>query len=210
MANIDSKYTVSGISLNDNALITDGNFDPSGVGYEAPVGSLFVRTDTGALYQKTGVADVDWTVFGTTSAVKQHLYRHNGAVTQTFTTTPVTVLFGTNIRNDGIYSYNAGVVTVTQAGWYDIAYSVSANNNNNNETVTQAQFLRNGTALEGTLAYMVQRNTTNGRTTCTVQAKVNLSANDTIAVSLVRISGTGAPVTIANACRLLINQIDGP
>jgi hypothetical protein len=211
MANIDNAYTVSRLSLNDNALIVDGNFDPStGAGYEAPVGSLFIRTDVVGLYQKTGATDTDWTLSSNSSVAKKHLYRHNGAVTQTFTTTPVNVLVGTDIRTDNTYSYNNGVITFNAAGWYDIGYGVSINNNNNNETVSSAQFFLNGSALTGTLSYLYSRNSTNGRSSTSATVKINVATNDTLSVSLVRVSGTGAPVTIANACRLVIQQIDGP
>jgi hypothetical protein len=211
MANIDNAYTVSRLSLNDNALIVDGNFDPStGAGYEAPVGSLFIRTDNASVYQKTGATDTDWTLSSNSSVAKKQLFRHNGAVTQTFTTTPVNVLFDTNVRMDTVFTYNNGVVTFTEAGWYDIASDVSINNNNNNETVAQMQFLLNGSAVAGTLSYLNSRNTSNGRATTTSHGKINVAANNTLSVSLVRATGNGAPTTVANACRLIIQQIDGP
>jgi len=49
-----------GILLNDLAGILSGTLDPSVTGQEAPVGTLFLRTD-GRNYRKTGGLDTDWT-----------------------------------------------------------------------------------------------------------------------------------------------------
>lgn len=60
MANIDDAFTIDKLSLDDNLLITSGISDPTiGIGYEAPIGSLYARTN-GILYQKIDTADVDW------------------------------------------------------------------------------------------------------------------------------------------------------
>ena len=60
MANIDDAFTIDKLSLDDNLLITSGTNDPTiGIGYEAPMGSLFLKTD-GTIYQKVNTADVDW------------------------------------------------------------------------------------------------------------------------------------------------------
>ena len=61
MANIDDGFEVEILSLNDNTLITSGNIDPSSVGYEAPIGSLYI-TDAAVTYHKTGAGDTDWTI----------------------------------------------------------------------------------------------------------------------------------------------------
>ena len=62
MANIDEAFEIELLSLNNNALLVSAAADPTiGVGYEAPLGSLYLRT-TGALYIKTTTADVGWTM----------------------------------------------------------------------------------------------------------------------------------------------------
>lgn len=49
----------------DQALLMAGAVDPSaGAGVEADEGSLYLRTDTPALYLKDGAADTDWTEVG--------------------------------------------------------------------------------------------------------------------------------------------------
>ena len=61
MANITDAFTVDVLSLDDITLLASGSADPSiTVGYDAPMGSLFLRTN-GSLYRKTGLALVDWT-----------------------------------------------------------------------------------------------------------------------------------------------------
>lgn len=65
MANIDDAFTINKLSLDDNLLIVSGTVDPTiDSGYEAPVGSLYVRT-TGETYQKNNINDVDWVKLST-------------------------------------------------------------------------------------------------------------------------------------------------
>ena len=65
MADIDKAFNVGsrGLSLNDNVGVFEGTADPSATGEAAPLGSLYVRTGTPELYQKTGATDTDWTKF---------------------------------------------------------------------------------------------------------------------------------------------------
>jgi hypothetical protein len=49
-----------GILLNDLAGVLSGTFNPITSGQEAPLGTLFLRTD-GRNYRKTGGLDTDWT-----------------------------------------------------------------------------------------------------------------------------------------------------
>ena len=36
--------------------------DPTTIGFDAPIGSLYLRTGVGTLYVKTGVAFTNWTI----------------------------------------------------------------------------------------------------------------------------------------------------
>lgn len=66
MANIDDAFRVEKLSLDDGVLITQGSADPTtGPGYEAPVGSLYLRTN-GTLYKKVNTANVDWAALSST------------------------------------------------------------------------------------------------------------------------------------------------
>jgi hypothetical protein len=59
---IDSAFRVEALSLDDQTYIVYGIDDPSVTGFEAPVGTLYIRL-TGSTYQKTGVTNLDWTLF---------------------------------------------------------------------------------------------------------------------------------------------------
>lgn len=76
MGNIDDAFTVDLLSLNDEILIVSGTADPStGGGYEAPMGSLFLRS-TGDVYRKANTADVDWASLGS-AGVSDHVLLSN-------------------------------------------------------------------------------------------------------------------------------------
>lgn len=65
MSNIDFGFRIDTLSLNDNVLITERNIDPSiNPGYEAPIGSLLINPDTGLLYRKYDVNDINWVMLG--------------------------------------------------------------------------------------------------------------------------------------------------
>ena len=60
MANIDTAFTLrNGVSLDDDVGIFHGSVDPSSSGYEAPIGSLYLR-ESGELYIKTDSGDTAW------------------------------------------------------------------------------------------------------------------------------------------------------
>lgn len=72
--NLNHAFTVdeNGFAISD----TDGNVianlfastdDPTVVGFNAPIGSLYLRTGVGTLYVKTGVGFTQWTVSSTPS-----------------------------------------------------------------------------------------------------------------------------------------------
>lgn len=59
MANIDRGFQVDVLSVGETALVTSGNDNPSIIGYEAPIGSLYLSS-TGNVFVKNGNGDVDW------------------------------------------------------------------------------------------------------------------------------------------------------
>ncbi len=65
MANIDDAFRIEKLSLNDNIIIVEGAIDPSTVGYEAPIGSLYFVSSSseGDVFHKIGVLDTNWTKF---------------------------------------------------------------------------------------------------------------------------------------------------
>ena len=60
MANIDDGFTVPSISFDDEVGIFYGDDNPAIVGFEAPLGSLYIRKSVGTLFQKTGVDNNAW------------------------------------------------------------------------------------------------------------------------------------------------------
>lgn len=146
---------------------------------------------------------------GSSAITKSHLSRHNGTVTQTFSGTPVTLNFGVSLRNDPTYVHNVVVggseITVTVAGWYKISFDASADNTTNTRRSSHAEMEINNVPVAGTRAHGYHRNVTVGETTFTCTTKQQLNAGDIIRV---RILGQGSLVTIANSCRLNIEQID--
>lgn len=109
MANIDDAYTIDKLSFDDNLLVTSGANDPSiGIGYEAPVGSLYIRTN-GSLYQKNNSADVDWILIGSGNSTDELVKISSNDTTAGF--------------------LNGKLLTGT-------SLSIVENNDGNNETVT--------------------------------------------------------------------------
>lgn len=64
MANIDNLFRIDdGISLNDEIGIFQGSLDPSISGFEAPIGSFYIRNN-GTTYSKTSAPDTGWSLYG--------------------------------------------------------------------------------------------------------------------------------------------------
>ncbi len=56
---VDRFFEVPGLVVNDKAAVFSGDDDPAIPGLNAPIGSLYMRTD-GRHYRKTGGLDNDW------------------------------------------------------------------------------------------------------------------------------------------------------
>ena len=138
---------------------------------------------------------------------KAAMLRHNGGVTQVLTTTFVTALFDTSVREDSIFSYAAGVVTVNRTGWFEVQAEIGADSTGPRSSL-EAQILQNGTPIVGTFGYGYHRNTTSGQNTASATFLLNITSGDTVEIEIREIAG--AVVTLANACRLIIKEIDSP
>lgn len=204
MAHIDKAFRVSTLSLSDATLITQGTIDPSGVGFEAPEGSLFLRSSgtNSGVYVKTGPLDTNWMLLTTTTSVI--LSRHNGNVSQTFSTTLTTLLFGTNVRTDSNYTYNSGVITINNTGNYLINFDASFASTTNNVTASQTGIYKNNVIVPGSLTYSNHSASSDGVFTVSSSIMVPASSGDTIKVVSSRFSGSGSLVTQVNGCRLNI------
>ena len=135
------------------------------------------------------------------------LSRHNGAVTQTFSTTPTILLFDTNIRSDANYSYTAGVITINTSGTFEISFDVSYACTTNNITSCNTSLYVNGVTVAGTIAFSNHASSTSGQSTTTMTTTIPLVQTDTISIIGVKINGLGSLITLANGCRLNIRRI---
>jgi len=146
---------------------------------------------------------------------KQHLSRHNGGVTQTFTTTPTTINFGTSIRQDAAFTHNivggGSEITINEDGWYEITYDVSLDSPvGGSRTTSQTELQSNGTLVAGSRSWGYHRTGSNAEDSLSATLKLNLTSGDVVRVQSVRIAGTDALVTLADGCRLNIQSIDAP
>lgn len=94
--------------------IYSGAFDPTVAGQAAAIASLFLRTDTGQLYTKTGVGDTAWTLAGSGSggALAAFTYTCTGAEGDSFT---ITIPGGPIATDDYIVQVTPGGVTALYA-----------------------------------------------------------------------------------------------
>ena len=134
------------------------------------------------------------------------LHRHNGAVTQTFSTL-TTLLFGTSVRTDANYTYLNGDITVAAAGWYEITVDAAYTGTTNNRTISETVTRVNGVTVPGSYAYGYHRTIAEGLQTTTSTTRVLLAANDVITIAGRVFAGGGSIQTIAGACRLNIKNV---
>jgi len=106
MANIDGAFSTEILALDDTVLLTQGSADPTiGAGYEAPVGSLYLRTN-GSVYRKVDTADVDWKIMDSVNAGSSVIIEDEGV---TVTGGPFTNL---NFIGEGVTAVDGGTGTV--------------------------------------------------------------------------------------------------
>jgi hypothetical protein len=134
----------------------------------------------------------------------QVFFRHNGPVTQTISTAFSSLLFETSVENSTDVSYALGTITVESSGAYTISYQISTNATTAARTGTECKIQVDGTDVDGSLVYVYNRNTTDGRASSSATVRVQLNAGQTV---VVQGRGTFTPVvTLPNACRLLITK----
>lgn len=78
---VERAFETDSILLRDRAGLVTFDIDPLTVGFNAPIGSLGMRTD-GIHYRKTGALDTDWTQTDTGGGAGNHylqFFLRNGA-----------------------------------------------------------------------------------------------------------------------------------
>ena len=197
---------VVGALNNYSATTTPTTANDNSQGYS--IGSHWVDTTTDTAYvcvdSSTGAS-----VWVTISppAGDQVLSRHNGAVSQTFSTTPTSLLFGTNVRMDGDYTYNAGVVTFTAAGTYQVSFDASYATTVSQLTSCVTSLYKNAAEVAGSITFSNHNSSSNGVQTASGSIVATFAINDTLEVVGVRNSGSGSLVTQAGGCRLNIIRL---
>jgi len=143
---------------------------------------------------------------------REGFFAHNGAITQTFTNTLITVLFPTVVRSDAAYTYASGAVTINAAGWYFIDYQFSADNTGGTRASAETGITINSLTVfqPGSLGYSYHRNTASGKASFSGRILVQLAVNDVVRVLTHRIGGGSTLTTLADACRLTIISTGAP
>lgn len=135
------------------------------------------------------------------------LYRHNGSVTQTISSTYSVILFGTSVRSDTDYSYSSGVITFQRAGWYKVIYEVSIGSNNSIRTGSQVTAFVDSSIYAGSESWGYHRNATNSQNTVSGTFLLQTSIGTTLDIRAKYLNGTTL-VTLENGSRLCIERME--
>jgi hypothetical protein len=139
MTNIADAFRVDKLSLGDNVLMVSGSIDPSSIGYEAPIGSIYINSITGDVYHKFGSIDANWGLLSasTSSAITRKLITSDYSVQITDSyigiqhTANITITLPTGIPNKVVYIKDemgrAGQysITIVPSGLDSIEYQQS-------------------------------------------------------------------------------------
>jgi hypothetical protein len=138
--------------------------------------------------------------------LKEYFSAHNNTTTQALSGTFVTAIIGTDIRSDTSFSNTNGEVTVNKTSNYMISYDIGADSTGGRSSL-EAVLQVNGVNVPGTYAYSYHRNTASGEDTATMSdVPVSLTTGDVVRVQIREIAG--GILTLAEACRLTIKEID--
>lgn len=118
--------------------------------------------------------------------------------------------WGGLVRQDSIYSYNAGngEVTVNDDGWFEVTADISIDHASGNiRSGSFAALFNNGIQVTGTGTYGYHRITAQSHQTQSLTFLVNITSGDILSVRAQRFSGTATLRTLVNSCRLNIRRV---
>ena len=133
----------------------------------------------------------------------------SAAVTEADAMAPPTVNFNLSEANSSAHftvSNNVGVVTVREAGWYNIQANMVYNNGSTASRNTVRAFVtKNETEITSTASYDYNRGSSYGKSNLTINTFLQLAANDRIAISQYgdNIDGTSCTMN-ADECEFII------
>ena len=159
----------------------------------------------GELLVASSATTANWQTYGKFDA-------YNTA-TQALSTTAAWTAINLDVQRftpDSDFSHTIGTsdVTINTNGRYLIIGHVSTSNiGSGNRTNSQIRLALNGSQINGTIGIMYNRNDLQGSNSTTVSCIIDLVSTDAIRIEGQRLSGSGDPTTIANACNLIIMRI---
>ncbi len=136
---------------------------------------------------------------------KEIFHAHNNTTTQVLTATFVTAIIGTDVESDASFSNTNGEVTVNKTGRFTVHYEIGADTTGARSTM-ECVLQVNTVNVPGSFAYGYHRNSASGENTAACTSVVNLTSGDVVRVQIREVAGT--VVTLANACRLTIEEKD--
>ena len=132
------------------------------------------------------------------------------STTATFTTTFVTCVFDATEYTSGTgdFTISSGVITVVNAGTYEISYDVSIDENAGNNRTEFMGRLYDGTAeYVNTRSFTYSRNNAAGAGTGSCRTIKTLSSSDTIELQAARNKGAGTGEFLGDGCRITVRKI---
>jgi hypothetical protein len=199
MSNIDRGFQIDVLSVGETTLVTSGNDNPSSVGYEAPIGSLYLSTNGSTYLKNTGV-DTGWKpiMYSDFTNVSGVLSVTSGG-TGLNTITTGQIIFGSGTNTYGRLNAGTSGFVLTSAGvaaptWSKVAISSLAD-------ITQLSVLGRSVGSNGPVAPI------NAGTDDVVLRRsssvlgfgsINLGATNTVGSSVLAIANGGTGQTSAN------------
>lgn len=131
-------------------------------------------------------------------------FGHNGSIIQTLTSAFTTTDISTVVRNDLLYNIAANEITIAEAGWYKISYSVSAEADSTMRAGIECKMELNNVDIPGSFSWAYQRTDTPGEGTASADILLEISAGDVIRIRMRETSA--AAITLHDGCRIVIEQ----
>ena len=137
----------------------------------------------------------------------------NGSTQQIINTgSQIPVLFNNIQRSDNNYSYNSGIITVSDIGWYEIKYSINAEQSTSNQRTSIRSILQYSenpgsawTEVSGGYAWGYSRNVAQGDFTLSSSSSyLSMIKGSQLRLIIQRHGGTGTLRTFQNQCSILV------